>query len=104
MPDGVGYKGKVDSKASIIKKFSYRLLNRRDTDVTVTTRSKLYFLAKVVESKYKDDATITMGDNDFASPMDRFYFLESLYLKVDGSWLKKHTCVECELLIFVFSK
>ena len=53
MPDGVGYKGKVESKASIIKKFSYRLLNPRDTDVTVTTRSKLFFLAKVVESKNK---------------------------------------------------
>jgi hypothetical protein len=50
LPDGVGYKGEAKSSELPIKKFAYRMLNQMETDIVMTTRAKLYFLVKVIES------------------------------------------------------
>ena len=73
----------------MIKEFSYKLVNFRDTDIVVTTRHKLFFSAKVVESKYRGLEDMSMRDKDFAATSDHYYFLESLYLKISKSDLEK---------------
>lgn len=48
IPDGVGYHGTEITTERAIKKFSYGLINKANTSIMVTTRSKLIFLVKVV--------------------------------------------------------
>jgi len=47
---------------------------------------------------------MSLNDKDFSSSIDRLYFLESLYLKIDGAQFQKSRCDQCDLLIFVYSK
>ena len=47
---------------------------------------------------------MSMNDYHLSSSLDRLYFLESLYLKIDGAQFVKNTCEQCDLLIFVYSK
>lgn len=85
LPDGVGYKGLARSSELPIKKFGYKLLNKIDTTIVVTTRSKAYFLVKVVEGIYRDKVTMSADDFHFSSPTNKYYFLESLFLTISGS-------------------
>ena len=75
LPDGVGFKEEAESTELPIGKFAYSLLNKVDTNIVLTTRAKLYFLVKVVESEHRERVEMSMNDKHFSSPMDRFYFL-----------------------------
>ena len=104
LPDGVGYKGKAKSIEGPIRRFSYQLLNKEETSIVVSSRAKLYFLVKVVESVYKNNVTMSLSDFHFASPTDKYFFLESLNLKISGTDFLKYRCSACELLIYLYSK
>lgn len=104
LPDGVGYKGVARSSELPVKKFAYKLLNKVDTTIVVSTRSKAYFLVKVVEGIYREKVTMSGNDFHFSSPTNKYYFLESLFLTIPGSEFFKNTCNDCELLIFLYSK
>ena len=48
---------------------------------------------------------MSMSDKDFAATSEHYYFLESLYLRISETDLrKKKNCVDCELLIFIYSR
>lgn len=104
LPDGLGYKSFGKTTEGPIKKFSFKLLNFIDTSIVVTTRSKLYFLVKVVEGVYREATPMSLTDFHFSSPLDKYFFLDSLSLKINGNELKKSTCSNCELLIYLYSK
>lgn len=95
LPDGLGYKGSAKSTEQPIKKFAYKLINQIDTSIVVTSRNKLYFLVKIVESVYRDFINMSLSDFHFSSPTDRYFFLESLHLKISGEQFKKSTCTDC---------
>jgi hypothetical protein len=75
-----------------------------DTTIVLSTNSRLYFLVKVVESAYKDKVTMSLDDFHFSSPVDRFYFLDSIFLKITTTQLQKSSCAECDLLIYLYSQ
>lgn len=95
LPDGLGYKG-IDKTTELpVKKFAFKMLNKVDTSIIVTTRNKLYFLVKVIERVYRDSTTMSLSDFHFSSPIDKYYFLDSMYLKIPSGELLKSTCSDC---------
>lgn len=59
---------------------------------------------KFVETAYRDNVKIGLNDYDLSSPSEKFYFLNSIFLKITADNLKAAKCIECDLLIYVYSK
>ena len=104
LPDGIGYYGRELTTEKPLKQFTYDLLNKVETTVVLTTSDKLYFLVKFIEASQKDSALITTNSFDLSSPNERFYFLETIYLKITPEQIKEANCKDCQLLIYVYSK
>ncbi len=104
LPDGVGYHTSEVSKEGPIKKLAYNLLNFVDTTILLSTSSRLFFLAKIVDNIHRDQVTMSIEDNHFSSPVEKFYFLDSIYLKILAEQLQRSKCDPCTLVIFVYSQ
>ena len=80
------------------------MLNKVDTTITISSQFRLYFLVKLLEQSQIPTSKITTNSYDFSSPSDRFFFLDSVFLKITAAEIAKSGCNECSLLVYVYSK